>query len=50
MAERRGDAPAYAGLDELLGYSLRRAQGAVHRDYLAAVGKLRITQKQAALS
>lgn len=39
----------FAGLDELLGYSLRRAQGAAHRDYMTAVGKLRITQKQAAV-
>jgi DNA-binding MarR family transcriptional regulator len=39
----------FAGLDELLGYGLRRAQGAVHRDYMAGIGKLRITQKQAAV-
>ena len=32
----------------LLGYRLRRAQGAVHRDYMAAVGGLKLTQKQTA--
>ena len=35
-------------LDGLLGYRLRRAQGAVHRDYVAAVGGLKLTQKQTA--
>lgn len=35
-------------LDGLLGYRLRRAQGAVHRDYMAAVGGLKLTQKQTA--
>jgi DNA-binding MarR family transcriptional regulator len=39
----------FAGLDELLGYGLRRAQGAVHRDYMAAIAELKITQKQAAV-
>lgn len=39
----------FAGLDLLLGYQLRRAQGAVHRDYLAAVGELKLTQKQTAV-
>lgn len=39
----------FAGLDELLGYRLRRAQGAAHRDYLAAQGKARLTQKQVAV-
>jgi DNA-binding MarR family transcriptional regulator len=38
-----------AGLDQLLGYHLRRAQGAVHRDYLETVGKLRLTQRQTAV-
>lgn len=32
-------------LDGLLGYRLRRAQGAMHRDYLAAVAGLNLTQK-----
>jgi DNA-binding MarR family transcriptional regulator len=35
-------------LDELLGYRLRRAQGAMHRDYMAAVAGLDLTQKQTA--
>ena len=32
-------------LDGLLGYRLRRAQGAMHRDYMAAVAGLNLTQK-----
>lgn len=39
----------FAGLDQLLGYHLRRAQGAAHRDYLATMGALRLTQKQTAV-
>lgn len=39
----------FAGLDELVGYRMRRAQGAVHRDYLATMGKLKLTQKQTAV-
>ena len=39
----------FAGLDQLLGYRLRRAQGAVHRDYLATLGTLKLTQKQTAV-
>jgi DNA-binding MarR family transcriptional regulator len=35
-------------LDALLGYRLRRAQGAMHRDYMAAVAGLDLTQKQTA--
>jgi len=35
-------------LDGLLGYRLRRAQGALHRHYMAAVGGLKLTQKQTA--
>jgi DNA-binding MarR family transcriptional regulator len=35
-------------LDGLLGYRLRRAQGAMHRDYMAAVAELSLTQKQTA--
>jgi DNA-binding MarR family transcriptional regulator len=47
-----GSAPAaldFAGLDQLLGYRLRRAQGAVHRDYLATLGMQKLTQKQTAV-
>ena len=39
----------FAGLDGLLGYRLRRAQGAVHRDYLATLDDLKLTQKQTAV-
>jgi len=39
---------AFEKLDGLLGYRLRRAQGAMHRDYLAAVAGLDLTQKQTA--
>jgi DNA-binding MarR family transcriptional regulator len=35
-------------LDGLLGYRLRRAQGAMHRDFMTAVAALELTQKQAA--
>jgi DNA-binding MarR family transcriptional regulator len=35
-------------LDSLLGYRLRRAQGAMHRDFMAALTDLNLTQKQAA--
>jgi DNA-binding MarR family transcriptional regulator len=38
----------FAELDGLLGYSLRRAQGAMHRDFMAAVSVFELTQKQAA--
>jgi MarR family transcriptional regulator, organic hydroperoxide resistance regulator len=40
---------SFAGLDQLLGYRLRRAQGAVHRDYLLTLGGLKLTQKQTAV-
>ena len=39
---------AFEKLDGLLGYRLRRAQGAMHRDYMAAVAGLDLTQKQTA--
>jgi MarR family transcriptional regulator, organic hydroperoxide resistance regulator len=35
-------------LDGLLGYRLRRAQGAMHRDFMAAIAELELTQKQTA--
>jgi len=38
----------FAELDNLLGYHLRRAQGAMHRDFMAAVAEFELTQKQAA--
>jgi DNA-binding MarR family transcriptional regulator len=39
---------AFAELDGLLGYLLRRAQGAMHRDFMAAMAEFGLTQKQAA--
>jgi DNA-binding MarR family transcriptional regulator len=39
---------AFAELDGLLGYQLRRAQGAMHRDFMATVASFELTQKQAA--
>ena len=38
----------FAELDGLLGYLLRRAQGAMHRDFMAAVVEFALTQKQVA--
>jgi DNA-binding MarR family transcriptional regulator len=38
----------FEDLDGLLGYCLRRAQGAMHRDFMAAVSELELTQKQTA--
>ena len=38
----------FAELDDLLGYHLRRAQGAMHRDFMAVVADFELTQKQAA--
>ena len=49
VAATTGSALDYSGLDELLGYRLRRAQGAVHRDYLTTLGPLKLTQKQTAV-
>jgi len=38
----------FADLDGLLGYLLRRAQGEMHRDFMAAVAEFALTQKQVA--
>jgi DNA-binding MarR family transcriptional regulator len=38
----------FAELDGLLGYRLRRAQGAMHRDFMASLAGLNVTQKQTA--
>ncbi len=38
----------FEDLDGLLGYLLRRAQGAMHRDFMAAVAEHQLTQKQTA--
>ena len=39
----------FAGLDEVLGYHVRRAHGAVRRTYKAEMASLRMTQKQTAV-
>jgi DNA-binding MarR family transcriptional regulator len=46
--ESQGPELMFEELDGLLGYRLRRAQGAMHRDYMASVADLEVTQKQAA--
>jgi DNA-binding MarR family transcriptional regulator len=46
--DRESPKLVFEELDELLGYRLRRAQGAMHRDYMAAVAGLDLTQKQTA--
>lgn len=38
----------FEGLDGLLGYRVRRAHGAMHRDFVASLSSLTLTQKQAA--
>ena len=49
-AEQQVQGPelTFRELDGLLGYRLRRAQGAMHRDYMAAIAGLKLTQKQTA--
>jgi DNA-binding MarR family transcriptional regulator len=47
-ADSPDSALEFAALDGLLGYLLRRAQGAMHRDFMAAVATFELTQKQAA--
>jgi DNA-binding MarR family transcriptional regulator len=39
---------AFDELDALLGYKVRRAHGAMHRDFVAAMAGMELTQKQAA--
>jgi len=46
--ELQGPELMFEELDGLLGYRLRRAQGAMHRDYMATVAGLELTQKQTA--
>src|SRR5688572_30026869 len=48
MEISQGPELMFQELDGLLGYRLRRAQGAMHRDYMAAVADLNLTQKQTA--
>jgi DNA-binding MarR family transcriptional regulator len=46
--EPQGPELMFEELDGLLGYHLRRAQGAMHRDYMAAVAGVDLTQRQTA--
>ena len=46
--ELQGPDLMFEELDGLLGYRMRRAQGAMHRDYMATVSGLDLTQKQTA--
>src|SRR5262245_64213780 len=46
--ELQGPELMFEELDGLLGYRLRRAQGAMHRDYMATVTGVDLTQKQTA--
>jgi DNA-binding MarR family transcriptional regulator len=48
FADLPGPELMFEELDSLLGYRLRRAQGAMHRDYIATVANLALTQKQTA--
>jgi MarR family transcriptional regulator, organic hydroperoxide resistance regulator len=48
VEELQGPELMFAELDGLLGYRMRRAQGAMHRDYVATVSGLELTQKQTA--
>ena len=46
--ELQGPELMFEELDGLLGYRLRRAKGAMHRDYMSSVAGLDVTQKQTA--
>jgi DNA-binding MarR family transcriptional regulator len=46
--EASGPELMFEELDSLLGYHLRRAQGAMHRHYMGVVAELNLTQKQTA--
>jgi DNA-binding MarR family transcriptional regulator len=48
VEDLQGPELMFEELDSLLGYRLRRAQGAMHRDYMATVANLALTQKQTA--
>ena len=48
LSEPEGPKLLFEELDVLLGYHMRRAQGAMHRDYMASVASLNLTQKQTA--
>jgi DNA-binding MarR family transcriptional regulator len=46
--ESSGSELMFEQLDSLLGYHLRRAQGAMHRHYMGVVAEFNLTQKQTA--
>jgi DNA-binding MarR family transcriptional regulator len=48
VEDLQGPELIFEELDSLLGYRMRRAQGAMHRDYMASVADLALTQKQTA--
>jgi DNA-binding MarR family transcriptional regulator len=48
VEDLQGPELMFEELDSLLGYRMRRAQGAMHRDYMATVANLALTQKQTA--
>ena len=48
VEDLQGPELRFEELDGLLGYRMRRAQGAMHRDYMATVADLALTQKQTA--
>lgn len=48
VEDLQGPELMFEELDSLLGYRMRRAQGAMHRDYMATVADLALTQKQTA--
>jgi MarR family transcriptional regulator, organic hydroperoxide resistance regulator len=48
VEDLQGPELMFEELDSLLGYRMRRAQGAMHRDYMATVAGLALTQKQTA--
>ena len=48
VEDLQGPELMFEELDSLLGYRMRRAQGAMHRDYMASVADLALTQKQTA--
>jgi DNA-binding MarR family transcriptional regulator len=48
VEDLQGPELMFEELDGLLGYRMRRAQGAMHRDYTSSVAGLDLTQKQTA--
>jgi len=49
VAEADGDELSLGGLEDLLGFHLRRAQAAMYRHFVAALAKLELTQRQFAV-